>query len=130
MAAMIYEVMDDCHVYNKSVIDNPVGGHKITYTKGASFKAAIIKDSTTEANVAEKQDGIELYTVVVSSGMSLDYHDVIKRDSDDLFLQITSRTRDSKAPARSTIQIAKVNAEPWVIPDGVIVEDVPNSGEA
>ena len=127
--ALIYDMMVPCHLYNKAILDDAYGGNKTTYPKGASFEAAIIKNSSTEAIVAEKQGVAEIYTVVTKQGFELDYHDVFQRDSDKAFFLVTSRTPDSEAPARSTIKIGKVTAEPWKVPSGVIVDEG-NSGEA
>lgn len=125
---LIFQLMKGCHLYDKSRVPDAYGGSKIAYTKGVPFNATIIKNSTTEAIVAEKQTGTGIYTVVVEKGFVLDYHDVIQRDSDGAFFQLTSGTTDSEAPEKSTIPIAKATAEPWTVPDGVIVQDAPNSG--
>lgn len=121
--AMIYEMMEIFHIYNKAVVDDQYGTTKTTYTKGATFDAAVIKNSSTEAIVAEKQGVSEIYTVVTKQGFELDYHDVIRRASDGAFFLVNSRTPDSEAPARSTIRIGKVTAEPWKIPSGVVIDD-------
>ena len=125
---LIFALMKGCHLYDKSRVPDAYGSSKVTYTKGVPFDAAIIKNSTTEAIVAEKQTGTGIYTVIVKKGFVLDYHDVIQRDSDGAFFLLTSGTTDSEAPDKSTIPIAKATAEPWKIPDGVIVQDAPSTG--
>ena len=125
---MIIGMMEKCHIIDKVTSDDAYGGAVISYRVGASIDAAIIKNSTTEAIVAEKQTGTGIYTVIVKKGFVLDYHDVIQRDSDGAFFLLTSGTTDSEAPDKSTIPIAKATAEPWKIPDGVIVQDAPSTG--
>ena len=124
---LIFALMKDCHLYNKSRAKDGYGGTKTVYTKGVPFKAEIIKNSTTEAIVAEKQIGTGFYTVVVEKGFVLDYKDVFVRDSDGMRFVVTAGTNDSEAPEKSTIPIAKATAEPWLVPDGVIVEDATDS---
>lgn len=101
---------------NRIRVDDDFGGYSETWTEGASFKAAIIKNSTTEAQIAEKQGITELFTVVVKKGFSLSFHDVFKRVSDGAIFRVTSNVKDSEAPDASSVKIAKVTAEKWVLP--------------
>ena len=118
---MIFGMMDKCHIIDTVTFDDPYGGARKGYQVGASIDAAIIKNSTTEAIVAEKQGASEIFTIVTNSGSMLDYHSIIRRDSDKAYFLVTSREVDSEAPAKSTIQISKVNAERWTVPNGVTI---------
>ena len=113
--SLIEEMMVECKIMNRIREDDPAGGYSDTWTEGATFSAAIIKNSTTEAQIAEKQGVEELFTVVTTA-FPLAYHDVFKRVSDSQIFRVTGNTKDSEAPARSTIQIGKVQAERWVLP--------------
>ena len=125
---MIFAIMDKCHIIETVTSDDAYGGAIKGYRVGDSIDAAIIKNSTTEAIVAEKQGASEFFTVVTESGSMLGYHSIIRRDSDQECFIVTSREKDSEAPAQSTIQISKVNAERWTVPNGVIIDEG-NSGE-
>lgn len=111
--ALIFDLMESCCIMDKSTSDDLLGGTKETWSEGAPIDAAIIKNSTTEAVVAEKQGVSEIFTIVTKSSVMLDYHDVIKRLSDGELFQVTSRGKDSEAPEMSTIPIRKVTAERW-----------------
>jgi len=124
---MIIGMMEKCHIIDKFTSDDAYGGSVVGYRVGASIDAAIIKNSTTEAIVAEKQGASEFFTIVTNKGSMLDYHSIIRRDSDSEYFMVTSREKDSEAPARSTIQISKVNAERWNVPSGVTIIEA-NSG--
>ena len=116
--SLIFEMMEDCVLMNKSIQDDLYGGYGVTaWTEGVHFKASIIKNATTEALIAERQGIKELFTVVVQKGFTLDFHDVFKRVSDQEVFRVTSRVVDSEAPARSTVKIAKVTAEKWELTD-------------
>ena len=121
--ALIFDIMVGCHIYNKAIVDDAYGTAQKRYSKGAAFNAALIKNTTTEAIVAEKQGVTEIYTVVTEQGFELDYHDVFKRDSDGVFFIVTGREHDTEPPAMSTVKISKVTAEPWKVPDGVIIDE-------
>lgn len=114
--AMIYDLMEDCCFINHSRVDDAFGSSVETWTDGATFKAAIIKNNATEAIVAEKQGITEIFTVVIEKGFVLDYHDAFRRLSDGQIFRITAPSTDNDAPAASSIPIAKATAEKWVIP--------------
>lgn len=115
--ALIYDMMEDCRFKGKTTIDDLYGSTVHTgWRDGATFKASITKNSTTEAIVAEKQGITEIYTVVFKKGLAIGYHDVFERLSDGQVFRVTSDAKDSEAPKASTVQIAKVTAEKWVIP--------------
>ena len=110
---MIFEIMDECKIMNRVRQDDPYGSWQDVWTEGASFSASIVKNSTTEATIAERQGIQEIYTVVTRKGFPLAYHDVFKRVKDGAIFRVTSDSKDSEAPARSTVPIAKVTAERW-----------------
>ena len=112
---LLTQMMEECRILNRSRVDDEFGGYKETWTDGAKFLAAIAKNNSAEQLVAEQQGVSESFTVVVDQTMALDYHDVFKRLSDNSIFRVTSRTVDSTAHPRSTVKIAKVTAERWVL---------------
>ena len=116
LLSLIESMMEDFVFLNKVKVDDPVGGYKDDYQDGITFKAAVIKNSTTEAQIAEKQGITEIFTIVTDKSMVLEFHDVLRRVSDGEIFRITSRAVDSQAPEASTVPIAKVSAERWVLP--------------
>ena len=114
--SLIESMMVECAFINHVREDDAFGGYKETWSEGASFQAAIIKNSTTEALIAEKSGITELFTIVTKKSIVLDYHDVIMRKSDSEIFRVTSRAKDSVAPEMSSVPIAKVSAERWVLP--------------
>lgn len=114
--SLLTQMMEDCRVLDKVRTDDAYGGHSEAWTPGKAFKAAIAKNSSPEQKIAEKQGISESFTVVVEEGMTLNYHDVFKRVSDEAIFRVTSRTKDSTAHPASTVRIAAVNAERWELP--------------
>jgi hypothetical protein len=115
--SLLDSMMEQCVYLNHVRTDDNYGSYVEAWTGGATFNATIIKDSTTEAVIAEKQGITEIFTVVTSKSFPLDYHDVFRRVSDGQIFRVTSRAKDSAAPEASTVKIAKVTAEKWVIPN-------------
>lgn len=113
---LLESMMEACTMQDKVTVSDGVFGFTTVWQDGATFSAAIIKDNTTEALIAEKQGVTEIFTVVTQKGVSLQYHDVFKRNSDGQVFRITSNQKDSEAPEASTVKIGKVTAERWEIP--------------
>ncbi len=89
------------------------GGYKTTWAEGDRFRAAIVRDSSTEARIAEASGTVELYTVTVSRSVHLEYHAVFKRLTDGKTFRITSDNAEKKTPACTALDIAQSNAEAW-----------------
>lgn len=114
--SLLTQMMEECRILNHIRTDDDYGGYTDAWTEGATFKAAIAKNGSPEQLVAEQQGISEQFTVVVEDSFTLDYHDVFKRTRDNAIFRVTSRTEDSTAHPASTVRIAKVTAERWVLP--------------
>ena len=110
---LIDAFMVDCVFMDKTKVPDGIGGVINTWAEGTSFKAAIVKDSTMEAKIAEKQGVTEVYTVTAPKSLGLEYHDVFKRVSDGAIFRVTSNVTDSQTPKVATFQFGQVSAERW-----------------
>lgn len=117
------EMMETCAIMDRQTIPDGLGGFTYEWTQGATFRAAVVKNDTLDARVAEKQGVTEVYTVTVDKGVSLDYHDVFKRLRDGAIFRVTSNVRDSETPSRSTFQIGVVSAELWTLTGTEVVKN-------
>ena len=111
--SLIDVMMEDCVMLDKRTVPDGMGGFTYEWTDGASFQAAVIKNNSLEARVAEKQGVSEIYTVTVAKGLALQYHDVFRRLSDKAVFRITSNEKDSETPNVASFQIGQVTAERW-----------------
>lgn len=89
------------------------GGKKTVWKDGEQLMAAIVRDTSTEARIAEAAGTVEMYTITVSRSVHLKYHDVIKRISDGKTFRITSDNAEVKTPACTALDIAQSSAEAW-----------------
>ena len=89
------------------------GGYRTEWTEGERINAAIIRDTSTEARIAEAAGTVNVYTVTVSRSVHLEYHAVIKRLSDGKTFRITSDNAEKKTPACTALDIAQSSAEEW-----------------
>ena len=111
--SLFEEMMEDCVILDRESVSDGMGGFTYTYKNGAHFSAAIVKDTSTEARIAERQGLKELYTVTVYKGAMLRYYDVFRRISDGTTFRVTSNIVDSETPKRASFQIGQVTAERW-----------------
>ena len=109
-------MMVPCVFMVKKSVPDGSGGQKTTWEDGEPLKAAIIRDTSTEARIAEAAGAVELYTITVSRSVHLAYHAVIKRLSDGKTFRITSDNAEKQAPVCSDLDIAQSNAEAWRLP--------------
>lgn len=107
------KMMEECTMLDKKTISDGLGGFSTEWTDGAEFKAAIVKNNTLDAKVAEKNGVTELYTITVAKGTPIIYHDVLRRNSDGAIFRVTSNIKDSETPDASSFQIGQVSAERW-----------------
>lgn len=110
---LIDSMMSKCTMLDKTTVSDGVFGFTEQWVDGASFDAAIIKNSSTQAVLAEQQGVSEIFTVVVRKNTPLRFHDVFRRNSDQTYYRVTSNILDSEAPNASSVQISKVTAERW-----------------
>lgn len=114
---LLDSMMEKCVYLNHTRTDDAYGSSVDAWTDGSQFDAVIIKNSSTEATIAERQGVTEIFTVVTRKSFLLDYHDVFRRISDGQIFRVTGIAKDSEAPEASTVKIAKVTAEKWVLPN-------------
>lgn len=113
---LIDYMMVPCVFMVKKAEPDGSGGQKTTWEDGEPLKAAIVRDTSTEARIAEAAGTVEMYTVTVSRSVHLAYHAVIKRLSDGKTFRITSDNAEKKAPLCTALDIAQSNAEAWRLP--------------
>ena len=89
------------------------GGWVTNWGQGEPLMAAINRDTSTEARIAEAAGTVRAYTVTVRRDVRLKYHDVIKRLSDGETFRITSDNGEKKTPPCTALDLAQSTAEAW-----------------
>lgn len=114
--SLIDVMKEPCTMLDKRTVPDGQGGFTQTWVDGATFSAAIVKDSSMQARAAEKQGVTEVYTVTVDKGTPLAFHDVFRRERDGAVFRVTSNIKDSQTPSVASFQIGQVTAERWELP--------------
>jgi hypothetical protein len=112
-APLIESMMVDCLIMDKRSIPDGEGGFSYQWVEGAPFKAAIVKNNTLNAKVAEKQGVTEIYAVTTERGIILELMTVFKRVKDGAVFRVKSNAVDSETPNVATFQFEQVTAEKW-----------------
>ena len=116
--SLLNEAMENCTLMDKTTVSDGYGGYVATWTAGASFKAAIVLDTSIEAKRAEVEGVTGLYTVTTTKALNLQYHDVFRRESDSKIFRVTSDGDDKKTPNSAGLNMRQVSAEEWELPNG------------
>ena len=106
-------MMVSCVFMEQKKTPDGSGGDITTWEEGERFDAAIIRDTSTEARIAEAAGTVEMYTVTVSRSVHLKYHAVFKRLSDGKTFRITSDNSEKKTPVCTALDMAVSTAEAW-----------------
>lgn len=102
-----------CAVMDEAKVPDGEGGFTTAWREGAEFEAAIVKDTSLEARIAEKDGLTNTYTVTASVNAGLEFHDVFKRKSDGQVFRVTSNGDDRRTPPVASFQFEQVSAEEW-----------------
>lgn len=114
----LYEdMMTPCVRMERKESDDGEGGTRTEWIEGEPIKAAIVRDTSTAAKVAEKEGVTSVYTITTKRNVLLGFHDVIKRLSDGRIFRVTSDIGDKVSPGMSLIDISQVTAEKWEVTD-------------
>lgn len=114
--SLLSEAMENCILLDKTTQADGYGGYITAWVEGAEFQAAIVFDTSIEARAAEQQGVTSLYTVTTSRALTLQYHDVFKRQRDGKIFRVTSDGDDKYTPASATLDMRQVTAEEWSLP--------------
>ncbi len=121
--SLLSEAMETCVMLDKKTVPDGYGGYRTTWTTGATFKAAIVFDTSIEARRAEGEGVSSLYTITTGREMVLQYHDVFIRGADNKIFRVTSDGDDKYTPRSAGLNMRQVTAEEWSLGDGQISSD-------
>nr|DAG68644.1 MAG TPA: head closure knob [Caudoviricetes sp.]DAV00919.1 MAG TPA: head closure knob [Caudoviricetes sp.] len=110
---LIDSFKEPCVLMEKKRVSDGEGGWTTTWVDGAAFDAAIVRDTTLAARVAEKEGVSNVYTVTTDTNARLEFHDVFKRVSDGQVFRVTSNGDDMRTPDVATFSFEQVSAEEW-----------------
>lgn len=111
--SLLSEAMEDCTMMDKVTASDGYGGFTTAWQDGAAFQAAITFSTSVEARVAEAQGVTSRYTVTTPKSVTLEYHNVFRRERDGKIFRVTSDGDDSYTPKSAALNMRQVTAEEW-----------------
>ena len=113
--SLLENAYENFTVLNKVVVDDGYGGTEVVWTDGATIKGAIVFDSSTQMKAAQAAGVTSAYTLTVKKSVELDFHTVLRRESDKRLFRLTSNSDDKKTPATANLDMRQYSAEEWQI---------------
>lgn len=111
--SLLSDALTPCVFVEKTRQPDGEGGYETIWTEGAEFDAAIVFDNSMQARIAAKQGVSSTYTVTTDKRLTLEYHDVFKRLSDNKIFRVTSDGDDKYTPRTAGLNMRQVSAEEW-----------------
>lgn len=115
--SLLSEAMETCTMFDKRTVDDGYGGYKAEYLPGIEFQAAIVLDSSVEAQKALSDESVGIYTITTRKNINLQYHDVFRRVEDGKIFRVTSDGDDKKTPNSAGLNMRQVAAQEWELPN-------------
>ena len=100
-------------VLNKLVVDDGYGGTTTDWQDGAVIQGAIVFDGSVQMKIAQAMGVTASYTLTVRKDIELDYHTVLRRESDGKIFRLTSKSDDKKTPNSAGLNMRQYSAEEW-----------------
>ena len=114
MIPLFEEAMEACVLLMEKHTPDGSGGTVTAWEDGASFRAAVVLDTSAGIVAGDMARAQNVYSVYVDPADALSYHAVFRRVSDGRVFRVSS---DGKtAPARASFRLSVCTAEEWEVP--------------
>ena len=111
--SLLENAYEDFTIINKSIIDDGYGGTTTVWKDGATIKGAIVYDNSAQMKVAQAMGVTSTYTLTVKKSVDLDFHTVLRRESDKRIFRTTSNSDDHETPFDAGLDMRQYDAEEW-----------------
>lgn len=105
----------DSTILNRKILNTPEGGYLTTWEDGAAFTSYTYADTSTEAQIAEKQGLTTFYNVLVKQDVPLEYGTYYREDKSGRTFRVTSEPSESYTPSSSGLNLKQFSAEKVVL---------------
>jgi hypothetical protein len=113
--SLLDNAYEDFTILNKSIVDDGYGGVEVVWTDGATIKGVMVFDNSTQMKVAQAMGVTSAYTLTVKKSIELDFHTVLRRESDKKTFRLTSNSDDRKTPDEAGLNMRQYSAEEWQV---------------
>ena len=113
--SLLENAYEDFTILNKSIIDDGYGGVTTTWTDGATIQGAMVFDNSAQMKTAMAAGYKAAYTLTVKKHIELDFHTVIRRESDGVIFRLVSNSDDKKTPESAGLNMRQYSAEEFTL---------------
>ena len=113
--SLLESAYEDFTIIDKTTTDDGYGGYTPVWKDGAKISGAIVFDSSAQMKAAMAAGVTAAYTFTVRKDIELDYHTVIRRESDKKIFRLLSNSDDKKTPVGAGLNMRQYSAEEWVL---------------
>ena len=114
--SLLENAYEDYVLLNKIRVSDGMGGYTTTWSDGVTIKGAIVFNTSLQARQAQAQGVSSVYTLTTKRNVTLEYHDVLRRERDKKIFRVTSDGDDSFTPQSAGLDMRQVTCEEWILP--------------
>lgn len=114
--SLLEEAYEEFTIIDRVTKPDGFGGVETVWQDGATIQGAIVHDTSMQAKTAQAMGVKSVYTLTVHKDIELDYHMVLRRESDGQIFRTTSNSDDKKTPASAGLNMRQYDAEEFVLP--------------
>lgn len=115
--SLLTEAMGTFQKWDKTSVEDGIGGFTNKYVPGATFQAVATLDSSTLSQIGQSLGVKSNYKISTAKNVLLQFPDVVERLADHKFFRITDDGTDQKTPNSAMLDMRQVRAEEWRIPN-------------
>ena len=121
--SLLDDAFEEFEILDKTTSEDGYGGILTTYVAGAKFQAVAVFNNSTEARVAAVQGAVDRYKITTRKAVVLQYHDIVRRLSDEKIFRVTTDGDDVKTPPSAALNMRQVDAQEWELDAEEEIED-------
>lgn len=111
--SLLNNAFEDFVCLAHSKVDDNSGGYTTEWTDGATIQGAMVFENSQETKTGHEMRVASDYSFITRKNVILNYHDVLRRKSDNKIFRITSDGDDLATPSTATLDMRLVSAEEW-----------------
>lgn len=115
--SLLENAYENFTIINKLVVDDGYGGTTIQWVDGAVISGVAVMNNSTQMKIAQTMGVTANYTITVKKNIELDYHTVLRRESDKKIFRLMSNSDDKKTPQSAGLNMRQYDAEEWKLPN-------------
>lgn len=120
--SLLENAYEEYTMLDKVRVPDGYGGFDTTWKDGVTIKGAMVFNNSLEGKKAEAMGVTSVYTLTTKKNIILEYHDVLRRESDGKIFRVTSDGDDKYTPKTAGLNMRQVSCEEWSL-NGAEVQD-------